>query len=139
MSLESLLSRMNELQKTNKLELKVAVSMLAVTADRIFEQGKDAKDSEIGRYSKEYLKQRVKKNYPSSTKVILQATKQLIDDWHVIPNQNSIGLGFINQTNANKSGWVEETYDKSIFEHTPKELKSIELKFNQGVKKIING
>ena len=60
---------MNVLIKTNQLERIVATSMLAATADRIFNEGQDAKGSQIGEYSKGYLKQRVKDNYPNSRKI----------------------------------------------------------------------
>ena len=137
MSLEKLIAKMNILAKTNKMELSVATSMLAATADRIFSQGKDATESEIGTYSKGYLKTRARKNYPSSTKVILQATRQMVNDWHVINNDKELGLGFINQTNADKSGWVESTYGKDIFKHSKKELTLLNKLLDKEIKKIL--
>ena len=137
MSLKSLAKKMNALAKTNKMEVSVATSMLAVTADRIFAQGKSADDSEIGTYSRGYLKTRIKDNYPSSTKVILQATRQMANDWSVISSEDSLGLGFKNQFNADKSGWVEDTYKKPIFKHTSDELKTLDKLLDKGVKKIL--
>ena len=128
---------MNALAKTNKMELSIATSMLAVTADRIFAQGKDASSAQIGTYSKGYLKTRIKDNYPSSTKVILQATRQMANDWSVISTGNSLGLGFKNQTNADKSGWVEETYDKKIFEHTKDEINTIDKLIDKEIKNAL--
>lgn len=130
---------MKVLQKTNKMELAVATSMLAVTSDRIFTQGKDANNSEIGNYSKGYLKQRQKEGYSSSKKVILQATRQMVNDFSVISNSNSLGLGFKNQFNADKSEWVEDTYDKDIFKHTQEEKDTLNKLVDKEVSKILNG
>ena len=135
--MQKLINKMNILAKTNKLELSVASSMLAVTADRIFTQGKDAKDAEIGKYSRGYMRQRRRMNYPSSTKVILQATRQMANDWGVISTGQDLGLGFKNQANADKSEWVENTYKKPIFEHTPGELKTLEDLFNKELSRIL--
>jgi hypothetical protein len=137
MSLKSLVSKMNILAKTNKMEVKVATSMLAVTADRIFAQGKDASNAEIGNYSAGYLKTRVRNNWPSSSKVILQATRQMVNDWTVISTNDSLGLGFKNQVNADKSGYVEDTYTKEIFKHTTDELKTLEALLDKEVKAIL--
>jgi len=130
---------MNALAKTNKMEVSVATSMLAVTADRIFVQGKDADNTEIGTYSPGYLKTRIRKNYPSSNKVILQAERQMVNDWSVINTEEALGLGFKNQFNADKSGWVEETYDKPIFKHTQDELDTLQKLLDKEVKRILNG
>jgi hypothetical protein len=113
--------------------------MLAVTADRIFAQGKAADGNEIGDYSKGYLKTRVKNNYPPTSKVILQATRQMVNDFSVIDDNNQLGLGFKNQANADKSGWVEETYNKPIFEHTKDELGLLDKLLDQNIKKVLNG
>ena len=153
MSLQSLISKMNILRKTKRMELSVASSMLTATADRIFTKGLDAKGSPIGTYSKGYMKTRIKKNYPSSTKVILQADGQMVSDWSVINEGDDLGLGFKNNariapkegkkkksvSNLEKSEYVEATYGKPIFEHTSNELKSLNDLLNKEVKKILNG
>jgi hypothetical protein len=161
MSLESLISRMNVLAKTNRMEKAVAVAMLQKTSERIFTEGKAANDASIGRYSDSYMKLRKKVGYPSSTNVVLQgldrrpkgtranpnkrgttkyfSTKQMVHDWKVIVNGKSLGLGFKNGFNADKSNWVEETYNKAIFSHTANELALIDQLLNEGVNKILNG
>jgi len=152
---------MNVLQKTNKMERAVATSMLTITNERIFDKGKDASNSSLGNYSDGYMSQRKKANYPSNTKIILQglertpkgtrqnpnkrgtttykATGEMENDFSVISTGQTLGLGFKNQFNADKSGWVEETYDTKIFEHTPQELKSLSSLMEKEVKKILNG
>lgn len=109
--------------KSDQLERRVATTMLAVTADRIFSEGKNATGAAIGDYSAGYMRQRQRMNYPASTKVILQATRQMVNDWSVISDGSSLGLGFKNKTNAEKSEWVEQTYGQAIFKHTKQERK----------------
>lgn len=116
----------------------MAQDMLVITTDRIFTKGLDANNNVIGQYSPGYLKQRVKDNYPPSLNVILQATKQMLSDFSVIPSQNGVGLGFKNSFNADKSYWVEDTYKKDIFKHTPEEEKEATKIFQNNVNKIIN-
>ena len=139
MSLKKLLKKMNRIAKTDEVERFVATSILATTHNRIFAQGKDANNSAIGTYSKAYMKQRIKKNYPSSTKVILQAERQMVNDWSVISAGKVLGLGFKNSANADKSNHVESTYKKKIFKHTKQELKEIDLLIGKKIKQIING
>lgn len=139
MSLKSILKKMRILEKTKRLETAIATTMLAVTADRIFTQGKDASGNDIGTYSPGYIKQRRKNNYPSSSKVILQATRQMANDWSVIGTDNGVGLGFKNAENANKSEYVEDTYNKDIFKHTKDELTLLDKVKDKEVKKILNG
>ncbi|MFY0654987.1 MAG: hypothetical protein JXQ96_23350 [Cyclobacteriaceae bacterium] len=139
MSIKKLVKRMNVLTKTNLLERSIATSMIVATADRIFNQGKDANNTGIGTYSSEYLKQRRKDGYPNSTKVILQATRQMVNDWSVINIGKQLGLGFKNAVNADKSEWVEATYKKDIFKHTENEKQAINKLVDKEVKKIING
>ena len=52
MSLKKLIARMNILQKTNRMEVAVATSMVAITADRIFNEGRAADGQSLGTYSK---------------------------------------------------------------------------------------
>lgn len=139
MSLKGLVKKMNRIAKTNEVEVFVATSMLAVTADRIFTQGKDASNSPIGTYSPEYMKQRKRMNYPPSNKVILQATRQMANDWSVISAGKSLGLGFKNSANADKSEHVESTYKKDIFKHTKEERRQIDLLVGKKIKQLLNG
>lgn len=138
MSLKKLVKKMNVLAKTDALERSVATSMLAVTADRIFTQGKAA-DGSTETYSKGYMKQRRKDGYPNSTKVIFQATRQMANDFSVISTGKNLGLGFKNSANADKSFWVEDTYDKAVFSHTKDEIETLNKLFTKELKKFLNG
>lgn len=139
MSLKNLLARMQILQKTNRAEKAMASSMLAVTNERIFREGKDSKGASLGNYSLPYLKQRIKQGYPASRKIILQATGQMAQDFSVITGQKNVGLGFKNSANADKSEWVEDTYNTTIFVHTEQEKELANQLFSEEVNKILNG
>ena len=136
--MKKLIDKMNALAKSNKLEVAVATSMLVVTSDRIFDKGKDAAGADIGTYSPGYLKQRVRRGYPNSKKVILQATRQMVNDFSVISTGADLGLGFKNSANADKSEWVEATYGKAIFKHTSGELKILDDLIAKELKKALS-
>ena len=100
---------------------------------RIFDNGLDANDSPIGEYSEEYIKQRVKKGLGSSPKVILQFSGQMRNDYLLLEERGQFASGFTNQANADKSFWVEDTYDKEIFKLTDKEEQLLDSLLNEKV------
>jgi hypothetical protein len=136
--LKKILKKIGELRRLDETKKRVGFSMLAVTANRIFEQGKDGNNSDIGTYSAAYIKQRQRKNWPSSTKVILQATRQMVNDWSLIVDGNSWGLGFKNSVNFEKATYVESTYKKDIFAHTDAEVTQFTTLFQNEVNRILN-
>jgi hypothetical protein len=74
---------------------------------------------------------RPKYNRTSETKVICSLTKQLENDWNVIPTQDGYGIGFLNEINFKKTQWLEQTYpNQFIFALSNSELdyaiKSVE-------------
>lgn len=96
---------------------------------RIHVDGEDALDEPIGTYSKSYLKVREKKYQRSGdTKVIVSLTRQLENDWAVIPLENGYGIGFKNPFNVQKARWVEIAKLKEIFSLSPSELEYAEKK-----------
>ena len=136
--LKNILKKIDQLRRLDQTKRAVGFSMLAVTADRIFEKGKDGNNSDIGTYSAAYIKQRKRKNWTSSTKVILQATRQMVNDWSLIVDGNSWGLGFKNSTNFEKANYVESTYKKEIFAHTDQEVNQFTTLFQNEVNRILN-
>lgn len=62
-------------------------------------------------------------NYHRSedTKVIISLTRQLENDYAVVPTPNGVGIGFNNPLNFQKAQWVEETYKKPILTQLTKE------------------
>jgi hypothetical protein len=63
----------------------------------------------------------------------------MVNDWSVVNTGDAIGLGFKNQTNADKSAWVEITYERSIFDHTKDELGVLQKVIDKTIKEVLNG
>ena len=75
----------------------IANVMLDETRFRIHNEGLNAKATQIGTYTAQYLKTRIKKyNRTADKKVILSLTGQMENDWKVISVQGGYGLGFSN-------------------------------------------
>ena len=121
----------------------VASSMLAVVHDRIHEQGLNAEGGQIGSYSPGYIKVRTndflsktivrgpKKgqarpvyNRTSDTKVVISLTRQMENDFKVIATDKGYGLGYSNEENVKKVGYVEATYGEKIFALTDAEIET---------------
>ena len=102
---------------------QVALDLIPVLHQRIHVDGEDADGKPIGRYTNAYMKTRAKKNRTADTKVIVSLTRQLENDYAVIATDRGWGIGFLNSHNADKAGWVEETYKRKIFELSPAELQ----------------
>ena len=104
--------------------------MLDETRFRIHNEGLNAKGLAIGKYTAQYLKERIKKyNRTADPDVILSLTGQMVNDWKVIAVQGGYGLGFSNSFNANKAKWAQERFGV-IYELTIKEMKLIQLIVN---------
>lgn len=67
----------------------------------------------------------------SDPKVVVSLTRQLENDWAVLATQKGYGIGFNNPFNTKKARWVEETYDKKIFNLTPTEQEYILDRLNE--------
>lgn len=65
--------------------------------------------------------QRPNYNRTNDTKVVISLTRQMENDFVVIPTENGYGLGYNNPDNRNKAAYVEATYNKVIFALTPDE------------------
>jgi hypothetical protein len=117
-------------------------SALAIHKPRIFEKGKAANGSPIGSYSStpaSISKKRQARNtgktyfkggyaeYKSAIGknpgfVILRDKDQMYADYGLQGSTGNWGIGFTNQFNADKSGWVEEHFDKEIFKLSDQEF-----------------
>jgi hypothetical protein len=135
---KAILKKVNSLIKFDQAKRRIGFTMLAKTSERIFANGKDDKGSEIGQYSKGYLKTRQRKNWTSSQKVILQATRQMVGDFSLIVDSDVWGLGFKNSDNFEKSLYVENTYNKDIFAHTDEEVQLMTKLFTDEVNRVLN-
>lgn len=138
----SLIDRINAAIKSERI-LRVAVStVLAEHKPRIFEKGLDGNGSKIGTYgtdpisiskknqAKQTGKTYFKGGYAEYKKAIgknngfvnLDNTSQMKQDYGIVKSGTGLGLGFQNQINYEKSQWMQDKYDKNIFDHTDQEL-----------------
>lgn len=117
----------------------VAFDLIALMTDRIHDQGKAADGSQIGEYSNSYLKLREKNKRGPDKKIVVSFTRQLENDWAVIPTPNGYGIGFNNQFNKQKSEWVEQQKNKKIFKLSAQERAEAVLSIREQVKKLLNG
>ena len=134
----------NFIKKTTALNLRdkvirrVLQTIHVMTDQRIFRDGIDANGKLIGTYSQGYQKERRRKNYPISRKVILQATSQMVNDYKfLVLADGNFGSGFSNTKNYDKSFWVEDTYDTPIFELTGSEDKKLEVLLEKEMTKFL--
>lgn len=122
--------------------LRVALTTtLSEHKARIFQRGKAADESQIGTYStvpasiskknqakntgKTYFKRGYAEYKSAIGKnpgyVILRDKDQMMSDYGLQGSAGEYGFGFQNQFNADKSGWNEDHFDKSIFALSEKE------------------
>ncbi len=130
------INSLNELINTDKTDRKVLSSVHSRVLDRVFGDGQDANNAPIGSYSDGYIKQRQKNKWGSSRKVILQYTGQMKNDFSLVKEGGDWGSGFKNKKNGEKSRWVEETYDKTIFDLTKNEEELIDMLYAVELKQL---
>lgn len=84
---------------------------------------------------------RTKFHRGSDPKVIISLSRQLENDYAVVPSENGKGYGisFHNQHNYDKSQFVTKTYDKPIFDMTSQEEKAVLDNVEENVNKSLNG
>lgn len=134
--LTNLINRINMFVRSDR-NLRVAlITTLAIHKPRIFAQGFDAKGQKIGTYSTKPIsiskKQQARQTgktyfeggYAEYKKavgrnpgfVILRNTDQMMMDYGIVGSPMNYGFGFQNQDNYKKSQWMEEKYQKDIFD-----------------------
>jgi phage gpG-like protein len=92
----------------------VAIELIPEMTQRIHQEGKASDGGQIGTYSNSYLKQRERNKRGADTKVIVSLTRQLENDWAVVPTEKGYGIGFNNPLNVQKMRWVEANKKKVI-------------------------
>ncbi len=60
-------------------------------------------------------KKRPRYNRTGDTKVICSLTRNMENDIKILPTTDGYGIGYSNDVNAEKVGWLENTYEKPIF------------------------
>lgn len=90
--------------------LAIASSVLATVAYRVHTKGKRANGTDLGTYSSKYMKERERNNRTDERKVVASLTRQMENDFSVVAEGSSVGLGFKNVENFKKAGYVEQMY-----------------------------
>jgi hypothetical protein len=110
-------------------------TVLSVHKPRIFQKGQDANQSKIGNYSTKPIsisKSRQARNtgktyfpggyaqYKSETgkggTVNFRDTDQMMMDYGLVVSGDKYGFGFQNEFNFNKSQWLQDKFDKDVFD-----------------------
>ena len=132
------INKLNEILD-GSMDKRVLLTLHQQVTTRIFDEGKDANESQIGEYSRPYIKTRVKKGLGGSPKVILEFTGQMRNDFLLLEEGDDFASGFTNTANGDKSYWVEDTYNKEIFKLSNNEEQLLENLYNVELKRTLNG
>lgn len=136
------IDKLNSAIRSERVMRIALSSVLAIHKPRIFEKGLDGSDAKIGTYSTKPIsiskknqarntgKTYFKGGYAEYKKDIgknpgyvnLRNTDQMRMDYGLIINGNSYGFGFQNKLNYDKSQWLQEKYQKDIFDNDAEEL-----------------
>jgi len=137
--------------------MRVALTtLLSVHKPRIFEQGIDADRQKIGTYStkpisisrKQQARDTGKTRFPGGYAqykaeigkggpVNLRNTDQMMADYQIIQDGERFGFGFQNSENFNKSQWLQDKYEKNIFDVSDNELDILGDTHKSEVEKLI--
>lgn len=94
--------------ENDKVMRGMATAAQSLVRKRIHVEGKRADGQAIGTYSNSYLNYRVKKkNRENDGKVVLSLTRNMENDFQVIPTDTGYGLGFNNPDNVKKADWLQ--------------------------------
>lgn len=151
------IDELNELMNSDKVIMSVLNTVLAEQKVRIFDDGLDANDSQIGTYSTKPISIS-KKNQARNTrstyfqggykeykaaagfdnsKVNLVNTGQMRDDYSVIKiDDNTYGLGFKNDLNSDKADGNEKHFRKEIFAQSPNDEIVLDRAFDYELDRI---
>jgi hypothetical protein len=151
-----LIQRINKAVRSDSA-MRIALStVLSKQKPRIFSTGQDAKNSKIGTYSTNPISIS-RKNQARNTgqtlfkggyaeyknaigkggTVNLRNTDQMQMDYGIIAGGGKYGFGFSNSENFNKSQWLQEKYDKDIFDISEEELKLLGDTHKSEVEKLL--
>lgn len=140
--IDNLIQRINRAVHSEKAMRTALTSVMAIHKPRIYESGADSSKSQIGTYStnpisisrknqarntgKTYFKggyAEYKSAIGKGGTVNFRNTDQMMMDYQIIQIGKQFGFGFQNTENFNKSQWLQEKYDKDVFDISEDELK----------------
>jgi len=109
-SLSEKVLRITTDERLDALERTVAGFLLGAVKERIHNKGLNTAGTDIGTYSRSYLKRRQKPpfNRTDSPRVILSLNRDMERDFKTIATSTGWGLGFDHDINFDKSQWVQE-------------------------------
>lgn len=140
--IKATVDRLNNAIRNEKFKRVALTTTLAIQKPRIFQSGQDSKGAQIGVYgknpisiSKKNQARNTGKTYfpggyseyhgaigKGSDKVVLRNTDQMMNDYGLVQSGQEFGFGFQNTINAEKSGWLQDKYQKEIFAVSDREL-----------------
>jgi hypothetical protein len=154
-----IISELNGLMNVDRTMRVALTTLLALQKRRIFQEGQTAGNSKIGTYSKKKISIATKNQAKDTGKtyfkggyaeyktligknpgyVNLRNTDQMMMDYSVhVLGSNEYGLGFNNDFNFNKTQWMEEKYNKDIFDESTQEGDALEnlilIELNKAIK-----
>jgi hypothetical protein len=154
--IQDLIQRITKAVKSEKAMRTALTSVLAIHKPRIFEGGEDANKSKIGKYSTTPISI-AKKNQARNTgktyfpggyaeyknaigkggDVNFRNTDQMAMDYGIIQEGDQFAFGFQNKENYNKSQWLQDKYDRDVFDLSDKELDLLGDVHKAEVEKLI--
>lgn len=151
-----LIQRINKAVRSDKAIRIATTTVMAKHKPRVFEQGNDAAGSKIGTYSTKPISISKSKQARNTGKtffkggyaeykqaigkggtVNLRNTDQMQMDYQVIVSNGQYGFGFQNSENWDKSQWLQDKYNKDVFDLTEEELNLLGDVHKAEVEKLI--
>lgn len=140
--LQQIMDRINRVVRSDKPMRAALSTVLAIHKRRIFEQGKDASGAKIGTYSTKPIsisrknqarntgQTHFKGGYSQYKSAIgknpgfvnFRNFDHMMGDYGIIVNGDKFGYGFQNSFNYQKSQWLQDKYDKNVFDLSEQEL-----------------
>jgi hypothetical protein len=140
--LAALITKINNSVRSEKNMRVALTTVMAVHKPRIFEKGQDASNDKIGTYStkpasisKKQQSRQTGKTYfkggyaeyktavgKNPGYVNLRNTDQMMMDYGLVIKGQQFGFGFQNKLNYDKSQWMQDKYNKDIFDLNDSEL-----------------
>lgn len=138
----AIINKLNAAIKNEQFQRVAATTVLVPYKKRIFSEGKDAQGQKIGAYgtkpisiSKKNQARQTGKTYfaggyaeyknaigKNPGFVNLRNTDQMMMDLGLIKNGANFAFGFQNDLNGDKSKWMDEKYQKDIFNVSQAEI-----------------
>ena len=140
--LQQITERLKKVIHSDKVMRVSLTTVLSIQKPRIFEQGQDSKKTKIGTYSNNPISISKKNQARNTGKTYFKGgyaeyksaigknpgcvnfrnTDQMMMDYQLIVNGDRYGFGFQNPFNHDKSEWLQDKYDKNVFDLTEQEL-----------------